>query len=212
MYKYLLLMKVSLLSTVLSFTQDYHRVSLSQADKKTGIVAKYDYGLAEEGGEILLYLNGTYAYSAAKNIIGKVFNSGSWIISHHVLVLTSTLGEGRLPLLVEYVDDTNAAPKTKLQWVHNAKGEMVEEAFVAINHDSISCSPLMDTCLGRYTSIDSLKVWVGNTGCSSRWVKIKSGGYQQLKLTIPVDVDFNRYQAFNRKKFRVVGRRLVELH
>jgi hypothetical protein len=201
---HLFLLPLFFLIPVVTFSQDFLSVRLSQSDRKQGILSKYQRSAMESSFELILYKNGTFAYHSFENIVGEKISEGQWQKLSNLLVLNSTVGEKTLPLKIDYSNDSINIPKNKVHpAIYNAKGEPVEDALVAINNDSCLCTPLMDLCFYPFDKIDSIRLIIGNTRCSSAWVNIMGKNYKQLKITVLSDINFSRYVGFTDSKFEI---------
>lgn len=209
---YFFLLALFFLKHTISFSQDFLSVRLSQTDQKSGVVGKYQLSGMENSFELILYKEGTFRYHSFENIIGEKFSEGRWKKINDTVVLNSTVGEKNLPIKISYSNDSINIPKIKVHpAIYNAKGEPVEDVMVAINNDSCLCSPLMDACFYPFDKIDSLKLTIGNTGCSSAWVNVMGKEYKQLKITILSDIDFNQYVGFTNSRFKINKRGLYKI-
>ena len=192
------------------YSQELKSVQLTQRERRDKIVGKYTYSGAEESEVLLLYKNGFYTYNAYRNSIGKQFSEGTWRRKSKVLELNSTYGANRLPVKINYIQKLNKPSRIGIHDVLNSKGEVIENAIISINNDSITCSTMMDTCIGNYKNIERVKVFPGCGECFSGWIEIKCSDFKALDIIILSSVDFDKYVAFNGKKFNLSRQGLKE--
>lgn len=215
---------VSLLLTALlfnisfAFSQDillqiFTKSKVTEKEKKSGIITKYKIQGLEGYYSINLFRNGTFKYEAWENIVGERYSFGVWKIQKGYLILNSTYREGTLPVKVEYInDEPQKARRLKVQNdIYNLKGGKEDFATLKINNDSGICVLFADTCLTKFDKIDSIKVEAGERGCSSKWIKVKDTAYKQLRVTILAYTPFDRYDAFNNRKFKIVNNQIKEV-
>ena len=176
-------------------------MQLTKKEKDQKIVNKYGFSTAEESIILLLYNNGTYSYNTLTNIIGKQFSKGTWKRKGNLLELNSTYGANRLPLNIRNVQEIEKPSRIGIQKVLNLKGQLIENAIIAINNDSIKCSTIMDTCIGSLQKIEKIKVVLSEGKCYSKWIKISSINPKVFDIIIPLMIDFDKYLAFNNRKY-----------
>lgn len=192
--------------------QDLKRMSLSKAEKKKSILAKYLYSEKGSYGFIILvlYTNGSFEYSV-DSFNQDVKSFGKWKIEHGILVLNSTIAKDNLPIRIAYSSDTsNRINECKFNIIKNSVGIEVSDAFVLINNDTTRCLPSYASCYGRYTTIDSIKILTEN-GISSKWFKLTTDLAQsQIDITIEMNMLPSMYYVIENRKYKMVGNRLVQ--
>ena len=167
-----------------AFTQVLSKSKLSKQHDTTGIVEEYLYKPKEshEFISLRLYKNGEYYYEEG-TLSNIFFNVGKWKFLNKELILNDNLDKNNLPVSVICFNKSDTINSFIIRIVQNLKGEYLTDGFVYINNDSCQCLPLTGTCLGKYNSIDSLKI-VFENGFKSKWIPVTCQGYKQLGLTL----------------------------
>jgi hypothetical protein len=190
-------------------SQDLLSVSLLKSDHSQGVFGKYELTGMESFYQLILYKDNTFRYNSFENIIGKRFSEGWWKRKDDLLILNSTVRKETLPIRIDFSDDSIKIPRTKVHWVYNSKGKLIEDALFFINDDSCVCSSLMDTCTRAFEKISRIKLIIGDV--SSTWVNVTGKEYRQLKITVLSDINFSQYVGFTDSKFQISKRGLNKL-
>jgi hypothetical protein len=193
-----------------SYSQELIKTRLSSKEKAEKIIEKYVFSGSEETMALFLYKNGTYTYKSMASIFGSEFSKGSWVKTGNKLELNSEFGANKLPLSISYFKKMDTPPKIAISNILNLKGQVIENAIVAVNNDSTKCSTLLDTCIGSFNKIEKIRVYIGDE-CYSKWVTINCFDYKAIKITIQSAINFNQYKAFNHRKYLISKRGIMQI-
>lgn len=184
--------------------QELKKHKLDREDVKKGVWAYYEYREKDSYGYVGLQLfkNGAYQYKVETAGYSS-FSKGKWIMKNKVLLLTSDIKKNDLPVKLNYLIDSPVNASFKISIVKNLKDELLTDAFVYINNDSLQCLPLTETCLGTYDKIDRIKV-VFENGMRSKWIKVEHKVYKQLQPVLQLDFNISSYEAIDSEKYKVL--------
>lgn len=184
--------------------QELKKQKISNEDLRKGILAYYEYKAQDSYGYVglTLFKSGKYYYKMETFGRGS-FSEGKWRGNGREIILTSDLKKNNLPVKLTYLNDTsNSKSSFSISVVKNWKGELITDAFVYVNNDTLQCLPLTETCLGSFGKINRLKV-VFENGLSSKWVKVEDKEYKQLQLILQLDFQVSTYETFENDKYKV---------
>lgn len=185
------------------FGQILFKRNLSKQPDSIGIADEYQYRPKGSHSYISLrlYKNGNYYYEEG-SLTNVLFNEGKWRMLNNELILFDKLDKSNLPVNLICLDKIDTTYSFIVQVVKNLKGQYLTDGFVYINNDSNQCLPFTATCLGKYKSIDSLKV-VFENGYKSKWIPVPCNEYKQLALTLQSNISMSGYTALRYSRFRV---------
>lgn len=186
--------------------QDLKKTRLSKTDILNGVKYKYEYN--ETGAyyhiQLLLFKNGIYKYVLG-SFARTLFSEGKWAIKGGMLLLNSNISKNAVPASISYSSDTGRVVNGfKIAIVANRKGQLMTDAFVNINVDSVKCLPLAGACVGTYGTIDSLRLLFEN-GLSSKWMKVKDVPDKNIHITVEVDQLLSQYTAFDEFRCKMIN-------
>lgn len=188
----------------------YRKTLLTQKDVSNGVSARYDFLTSDKlvGQTLTLYKDHSYLLEQGGDA-GDYFSKGKWIQKNGVLELVSALDTANLPVKLIYRNSVadSFSKDLKIEMVQNLKGELLPDAFININSDTVLCTPFMGQCMGSYTSMDSIRVVFENR-FTSGWIKIEPKEFVTLLPVLQLDFDINKYMYFNSMRFRL-GRDLL---
>lgn len=158
-----------------------------------------------EGGiQLTLYTDSSYFYK----LIGtghKQISEGKWTRNKKDFILNSRIKQHGVPIKIDgvsYGSDLGGITSRKTPFIipFNLNGEKIYDARVFINNDSTFCFPYFDTCVGKYKSIDSIKVNFGK-GFTTQWIPFVWPQARYVKVTAMMDFSFEEYVVFENKKY-----------
>ncbi|SIO55569.1 hypothetical protein [Chitinophaga niabensis] len=189
--------------------QSLKRKSLTKADKEHTVRWRYEYRSKEGffGESLLLFKSGRYKYEAGGCLQG-FFSEGRWAVVGNEMILNSDVKKNDVPVSVSYTNDTSDIVNAfKFGIVRNRKGDLMTDAFVIINNDSVKCLPMAGGCVGTYNRIDSVRLQFEN-GFTSRWMGIANNDKHVL-IRAEVDIKIEGYKSFDNVKYRLHGKLLI---
>lgn len=198
-----------ILNALLLSGQSLKRKGLTKIDKENNIRWRYEYRSEEGfwGKSLLLFKNGRYKYTSG-GCLQSFFSEGRWAVIDKVMVLNSDVKENDVPVSVSYTNDTSDIVNAfKFGIVRNRKGDLMTDAFVNINADSVKCLPIAGGCGGTYNRIDSVRLIFEN-GFTSRWMGIENNDKYVL-IKAEVDNKIEGYKSFDNFKYRLHGKLLI---
>ena len=183
------------------FSQEF---SLCKVAKNNSVFRIYEYDAIGHYLKInlTLYKNGHFKYELSA-FNRNLFSEGKWGISKDTLTLNSNLKNGHIPIELKYINDS---PKLingfKIGVVQNKKGVDMEDGLVAVNNDTIKCTPSYGLCDYEFKSIDSIRVYFEN-GLTASWIKVNKQPYTQIIPVILVDFKLDSYEVLDNVKYLV---------
>ena len=151
---------------------------------------------------LTLYKNGHFKYELSA-FNRNLFSEGKWGISKDTLTLNSDLKNGHIPIELKYINDsTKLINGFKIGVVQNKKGVDMDDALVAVNNDTIKCTPSYRLCDYEFKSIDSIRVYFEN-GLTASWIKVNKQPYTQITPVVLVDFTLDSYEILDNVKYLV---------
>lgn len=194
-------------------SQHLVNISLSDHEKKKGILAIYSYHNREDGGiTLVLYKGNRYHYSMATTGY-DAFSKGKWYRRGNKLTLISDFDFTNIPVQIKYIDEIDSKTnyrRTQFQVPVNMKSEPLSNSEIFINNDTTFCFPFFDTCVGIYKRIDSIKVDFGDN-YKSKWIKLNANTEKKVMLVAQVDFLFSSYLVFRNQRYKIVKGILMEI-
>lgn len=203
------MMTALILNYLLLSGQSLKRKSLTKSDKENDVRWRYEYRSEEGfwGKSLLLFKNGRYKY-ASGGCLQSFFSEGRWAVIDKVMVLNSDVKKNDVPVSVSYTEDTTDIVNAfRFGIVRNRKGDLMTDAFVNINSDSVQCLPMAGGCGGAYNRIDSVRLLFEN-GFTSRWTRIANNDKYVL-IKAEVDSKIEGYESFDNFRYRLAGKFLI---
>lgn len=199
---------ITILLSIQGNCQVLNKEMLTAVDKRNGMVLKFGYSAADSYGVIGLMLkkDSTYFYSLNTAGIYDV-SEGKWSMYKDVLTLESTLQMDNIPAKISYDEGGTFADSFNVAIVKNIKNELLTDAFVLINNDSVKCLPMTGDCIGSFERIERVKILFEN-GMSSKWMTVKEGA-KKIQLTVLTDTFIGNYHVMHHQKFKVSGDSLI---
>lgn len=189
--------------------QTLKRVSSSKAERVKGTFMKFEYYPKDDfaGCELILKKDGTYSYGQHA-CVSSSKSEGRWTIHQQVLTLESTLQQDNIPVLLSneggvFVDSS------KIAIVRNNRNELLTDAFVLVNSDTVKCLPYAGMCVGSFEKINRVKVLFEN-GMSSKWIPVEAGR-DRVSLIVLTDEQIAVYMVMHNRRFKMRGRYLKSL-
>ncbi|MBC9914026.1 hypothetical protein [Chitinophaga varians] len=206
--KILVLAVIVMSLSIRGSSQMLNKVVPTADDKRNGVVLKFGYSATDSHGVIWLILKKDSSYFYSLNTAGlyKV-SEGKWSIYKDVLTLESTLQMDNIPAKISYDQSGTFADSFNVAIVKNIKNELLTDAFVLINSDSIKCLPMIGDCNGSFERINKVKILFEN-GMSSKWMMVKEGA-GKIQLTVLTDTFIGNYHVMHHQKFKVSRDRLI---
>lgn len=195
---------VIVLYSICGNCQALKREHVTKKDKMNGVFLKFNYSAKDSYGVINLILkkDNTYSYSVNTFATHKI-SEGKWKMVKDLLVLESTFQMDNVPAEISYEKNAKFVDSFDIAVVQNFKGELLMDAFVLINNDTIKCLPMIGKCNASFERIDSVKV-VFENGMSSKWITVKSDE-RKIGLTVLTDASIGNYLVMNKRKFKLNG-------
>lgn len=208
--KLFIIIKLSLLFTIVGNCQILKRDILNQNDKVNGIFQRFTYDAKGSYGSIVLTLkrNKTYQYTI-NSFAYHGISEGTWQILNRMLILQSTFQLDNIPVEISYGNEGDFVDSFDIAIVRNIKHEPLTEAFVLVNNDSVRCLPVIGKCNATFDKINRVKVTFEN-GMSSKWIPIKDGEKKITPIVLS-DIPIGNYIIMSKQKFRIDGSRLISL-
>lgn len=190
-----------------SKSQTLTKKSLTKHDRRTGILMKFYSSANDSYGtvELLLMKDRTFLYSL-NSIANHGVSQGKWEIANGVIMLESSLQTYNVPIEISIDSNRRFVDKSPIAVVENTKHELLTDAFVLVNEDSIKCLPMIGSCNGSFDKITRVKV-VFENGISSKWITIE-GNKNKVAITVLTDVPIGRYIVMNKQRFILSGKYL----
>jgi hypothetical protein len=204
--KLFLLALLHLICAISTVAQDLKKIKLNKADVLNDVKYKYEYNSTDSYYHIqlLLFRNGIYKY-VLDHFAQTLFSEGKWEIKSRTLLLNSNISKHAVPASISYCSDTGRIVNGfKFAIVTNRKGQLMTDAFVIINVDTVKCLPLAGACVGTYNTIDSVRLLFEN-GLSSKWMKVKNAPDKNICITAEVDHPLSQYTAFDEFRCRMIN-------
>ncbi|WP_212002735.1 hypothetical protein [Chitinophaga sp. HK235] len=182
---------------------------LTKNETQNGVFLKFSYSAKNSYGVVRLILkkNNTYYYSVNTCATHGV-SEGKWRMFKDVLILESALQMDNIAAKISYDESGRFIDSFDIAVVKNVKNELLTEAFVLINNDSIKCLPMIGRYNGSFDRINRVKI-VFENGMSSKWIVVKKGTKKVL-LTILTDAIIDNYIVLNKLKFKLRGDFLIQ--
>lgn len=198
--KWMLILLVFVFTPSVTQCQELLEGTLTKVDSRNGIIHKYEFDCPDSYCEIRLVLFKDYTYTySLKTFNRDVFSNGKWSRKKDTLIIKSFIQKDNVPVKLTYSNDTAGRINSfKVAIVRNKKGQLMTDGLVKINCDSILCLPMMGGCIGRYESIDSLKI-VFENGMSSKWLKIGAKDFNKVTPIVQTDFLISSYDPLNRR-------------
>ncbi|UPK72340.1 hypothetical protein [Chitinophaga filiformis] len=187
--------------------QTLTKKKLTKHDIRTGVLMKFYSSANDSYGtvELLLMKDRTFLYNL-NAIANNGVSQGKWEIANGVLMLQSSLQIDNVPIEISSDSNRRFVYKSNIAIVENTKHELLTDAVVLINEDSIKCLPMIGSCNGSFDRITRVKV-VFENGMSSKWITIE-GNKNKVAITVLTDVPISRYIVMNKQRFILSGKYL----
>jgi hypothetical protein len=200
----------SVLIPLHSQAQDYKKLVITKGESRSGIQSHYQYQ-CNDGHfcviDLWLFTNKNFEYRMTSNVFNG-FSKGGWTLSKNTLKLVSTYKEGNLPIKVfSRKRDTTDTGINKIAFVRNSEGHQVDNVFVDVNVDSVTCLYGDGICNSQFDKIERIRVRYENSGPSSQWIEIKPfEGI--LQIVVESNDDLEHYLIFDPKTFQIINQKL----
>ncbi len=183
---------------------------ITKNDRMKGIFLKFNRSAKDSYGVVSLILkkDSTFSYSANTFTTHEI-SEGKWNMSECLLTLESTFQMNNIPAEISYGEIRKFVDSFDIAVVENIKRELLTDAFVVVNSDTIKCLPMIGMCNGLFEKIDSVKV-VFENGMSSEWIPVKFNE-RKIALTVLTDVPIRNYVVMNKRRFKLDGNYLRQL-
>jgi len=190
--------------------QTLKKERITKNDRIKGISHKFNYSAKDSYGLVSLILKKDNTFSYSANTIGShQISEGSWKISEGLLILNSTFQMDNIPAEISNGENRKFVDSSNIAVVENIKHELLTDAFVVVNNDTIKCLPMIGMCKGGYKKLDSVKI-VFENGMSSEWIPIKFNE-RKIALTVLTDVPIRNYVVMDKLRFKLDGNYLRPL-
>lgn len=190
--------------------QTLKKERISKNDRMKGISLKFNYSAKDSYRVVSLILkkDSTFSYSA-NTFASHEISEGKWKMSEGLLILESTFQMNNIPAEISYGENRKFVDSFDIAVVENIKHELLTDAFVVVNNDTIKCLPMIGMCNGLFKKIDSVKI-VFENGMSSKWIPVKFNE-KKIALTVLTDVSIRNYVVMNRRRYKLEGNYLRQL-
>jgi len=190
--------------------QTLKKERITKNDRMKGIYLKFNYSAKDSYGVVSLILkkDGTFSYGANTFATHEI-SEGKWYMSEGLLTLESTFQMNNILAEISYGENRKFVDSFDIAVVENIKHELLTDAFVVVNSDTIKCLPMIGMCNGLFERIDSVKV-VFENGMSSEWIPVKFNE-RKIALTVLTDIPIRNYVVMNKRKFKLDGNYLRPL-
>lgn len=175
-------------------------------DEKGKACKIYSYSAPDHYQEVKLrlYTDGTFYYTL-NTFNQNLFSEGKWIKKNTILLLNSTIQDGKVPIEINYdINENQVKDKFPVGVVKNSKGEEMPDGLVCINNDLIKCAPSYALCDFSFDQIDRIKV-VFENGLTSAWIKIQNTGFKMITPIV-------KTQFLLRDYFQLINEKYIFTH
>lgn len=208
--KVLFIVAVIILFSMPGNCQTLKKERTTKNDRMKGVFLKFSYSAKYSYGLVSLILKKDNTFSYSANTIGThQISEGIWKLSEGVLILESTFQMNNIPAEISNGENRKLVDSCDIAVVENVKHELLTDAFVVVNNDSIKCLPMIGMCKGEYEKIDSVKI-VFENGMSSGWIPNKFNE-RKIALTVLTEVPIRNYVVMNKRRFKLDGNYLKQL-
>lgn len=208
--KVLFIVAVIIFFSICGNCQTLKKERITKDDRMKGIFLKFNYSANDSYAIVSLILKKDNTFSYSANTIGThKISEGTWKLSEGLLILESTFQMNNVPAEISSRENRKFIDSCDIAIVENVKHELLTDAFVLVNYDTIKCLPMIGMCKGGYEKIDSVKI-VFENGISSGWIPIKFNE-RKIALTVLTDVPIWNYVVMNKRRFKLDGNYLKEL-
>lgn len=184
--------------------QTLKKEPITKSDRMKGIFLKFNYSDKDGYGGVSLMLKRDSTFSYGINTCAThEISEGKWKMSKDLLILESTFQMDNIPAEISYGENRKFVDSSVIAVVENVKHELLMEAFVLVNNDTIKCLPMVGMCNGLFEKIERVKI-VFENGMSSAWIPVKVNE-RKIALTILTDVSIRNYIVMNKRKFKLDG-------
>lgn len=191
-----------------SAAQELQQESLTEKQKSGKVMTSYLWSAAESYERIELYKsNFNYVYKSNDYYI---YSNGIWNIENGELVLNSEIDSLNVPVLVQFTslgDSLRWRNLSNIVVPVNLKGNRFGDSRIFINNMSDYCFPYFDTCFGKITTIDSIKVDFGR-GFHTAWIPVKQEPQKYLQVVVKSNVRLYEYVSFRKRRYKIAGGKL----
>ncbi|MBO9202789.1 MULTISPECIES: hypothetical protein [Niastella] len=189
--------------------QKFEKKEISKEERSKGLILKFQAGYREKVENLKLFSDSTFLYEVI-SMAERGFSKGNWVRRNGVLILSNPFKENNVPVIVNFTYDTSLrGVKFKMDDVKSSKGEIMSEAMICVNADSIKCIPLLMCNTDDIDSITKVKLVFGQ-GMSSKWIAAPTDPFNVISITVQSDFDLSSFLPFNRK-FKYNKMSLIEV-
>ena len=208
-------MKILFITTIIALCsihgncQTLEKKLLTKDDSNKRVLSKFSYSASDSYGVINLILmkDSTFLYSVNTNLHHEI-SEGKWTMSENILKLESTFQTDNVPVEIRCENNRQFVDSANIAIVENVRHELLTDAFVLVNEDSIKYLPMIAKCSGSFEKINRVKV-VFENGMSSKWIAVKEGE-RRIAITVLTDISIRNYIVIN-ERFRLDGNYLRKL-
>ncbi|MFX1706515.1 hypothetical protein PV783_21280 [Chitinophaga sp. CC14] len=190
--------------------QTLKKEPVAKNDKMNGVFLKFNFSAKNSHSVISLILkkDSTFSYHA-NTFATHELSDGKWKMHKGILILESTFQMDNIPAEVSYGGNRRFVDSCDIAVVENIKHELLTDAFVIVNNDTIKCLPMIGKCNSLVEKIDKVKIIFEN-GMSSEWIPVKFNE-KKIALTVLTDIPIRNYVVMSKRKFKLVGKHLMQL-
>jgi len=191
------------------YGQTLRKVSLNKEDKDSSVFLEFIHRASHSYGIVSLVLkkDSTYFYSA-NTFTKHELSEGKWTIKRELLVLESSIQIDNVPAAISNETNGKFVNNFDVAVVKNIKNELLTEAFVLINNDTIKCLPVIGQCNASFGKINRVKI-VFENGMSSKWLNIMNDT-RKIQLTVLTDIPIRNYVVMHKRTFKLKGDYLIQ--
>ena len=208
-------MKILFITTIIALfsihgnCQTLEKKRLTMDDSNKRVLSKFSYSASDSYGVINLILmkDSTFLYSVNTNVHHEI-SEGKWTMSKNILTLESTFQTDNVPAEISCESNRRFADSANIAIVENIKHELLTDAFVLVNEDSIKCLPMIANCSSSFEKINRVKV-VFENGMSSKWIPVKDGE-KRIAIIVLTDISIRNYIVIS-ERFKLDGNYLRKL-
>jgi hypothetical protein len=187
--------------------QTLQKEHIAKGDKMKGVFLKFNYSDKDGYAVVSLILkrDSSFSYSA-NTCLAHEISEGKWKMSKDLLILESTFQMDNIPAVLSYGENRTFVDSFDIAVVENSKHELLTDAFVLVNNDTIKCLPMIGKCNRLLEKIDRVKI-VFENGMSSEWISVKFNE-RKIALTVLTDTSIRNYVVMNKRRFKLDGNSL----
>ena len=179
--------------------------SISEIQKKRGLLFRYISSSDLEGlVELDLFRNKKYSYRVESTNYTRN-STGNWKLENGILCLNSSLIDTAIRIKVKYVKQENPdIGNSPFLIPMNFQGKTFPNSVVQFKNSNDYCFPFFDTCTGRVSVNNLVRVDFG-VGVKSSWNKVNVVNGKKIIFVAQTNIDLDAYLFFRNRKYKVLS-------